>query len=92
MSNLREKFQSELKQRILLLWNVNNNDKCNKVDLGLPDFYDVVYNKKSPKPIYCLHLESGKQVNKSDLKSCFIEYVDYLSDKTIECLRQTKIS
>lgn len=92
MKNLREKFSFELKQRILLLWNINHNDKCEKVDLGLPNFYDVLNDNKQPLAIYTLHLESGKKVNKDDLTSSFKEYIDYLSNKTIECLTEKEIS
>tara|TARA_B100001093_G_scaffold49800_1_gene42328 strand:- start:6067 stop:6345 length:279 start_codon:yes stop_codon:yes gene_type:complete len=86
MRNFRNQFSQEVKQSILLLWNINNSEECVKVDLGLPNFFDVIHENKKPKLEYTINLKNGSKVEQKDLKDSFKSYVNYLSTKTLECL------
>ena len=92
MNNLQSRFKLEMSKTILLLWNLNNDEQCNRVDISLPNFDKLIYENKMPELIYTIRFSSGKVIHKNDVQKSLKDFTTYLSKKTIECLTQKEIS
>ncbi len=92
MNNLEAKFSIEMKKTILLLWNLNNREQCEKVDFSTTNFDKLIYENKKPKFVYTIRLSNGNTIHKDQVNKTFKNFVNYLSCKTIECLTNREIS
>lgn len=92
MNNLESKFTIQMKKSILLLWNLNNDEQCNRVDISSPNFQKLIYENKMPKLIYTIHLSSGKVIHKNNVQKSFRDFTAHISKQTIKCLIKKEIS
>ncbi len=90
MKNLQERFYQEMVNNITQLWDINNVNKCENIDLSLPNFNKTIHEKKLPKLVYKINLQNGTSVNCKETNSSFKDFVKYLSKITLQTLLENK--